>query len=204
MMIEALALALANPEGATAVGDAQFQSVVQCGRLAMVDMPDDHDAKLTRVAETSWFMAQAALLEAGPDGLVGAMRRMLTTHFSAKASTAGTQPAVCRSIFPQAYSADAAALPTDKGQRNMLCFAIGSLYFGMAKAHSEATGDARPLRLAEQVQNHFLGQLMESDAKNLQLSDQAAMMRMMGQRIADSLALGNPEVVAKKCAATIS
>ena len=189
---------------APAASSAEATLASQCVHTLRSEQADAVGDDLRRASVMTWFLATAARIDRKDEQFLARFQKLSREHPQIYPPQAVLPPlSLCQTAFPIAFKADAVLLPTPPKDRNSLCFTIGSLFFGLATGHADATGDAQPQARADRVMNHYLAAVSRDLAQSDQGKDVTAIQKLMNQRLEESLDFGNAQIISETCFATI-
>jgi hypothetical protein len=200
MMLADFGLLVAAAAFNPAAGDSGGKLASQCVHSMRSDAADAVGDDLRRASVMTWFMGATARHDRGNETFLARFQTLGRDYPKYYPETPTPPPvADCQAAYPVAFKSGDVTLPANTGERNAMCFVIGSLYFGLAKGHADATGDKDPLARAERVMNHFMtATLRDMDAAG-DSNANAKMAAILSQRLEQALDLGNPQIISEAC-----
>jgi hypothetical protein len=105
----------------------------------------------------------------------------------------------CERRFPRPSTTPVERLPADPFQRNVMCFGTLSMLQGAAQGLKDDRGDAAPLAALEAVMKPLSAKLDDAEIKRHGVADDAAFLKLLGDQLQATIALGEPAAVATAC-----
>jgi hypothetical protein len=157
------------------------------------------DSHMRRSAQVSFFMMLAAKSDPAGKPFFDRVNEMAPRPDAGVAAAAQALLKLCDQRFPLARSAAPARLPSDPFERDVMCFGTLALLQGAAEQYGEDFGDSAPLGRVKAAFEPMAAKMTDAVLATHGMKDEAQFTAYMGDRLKDSLLIGNPETVAKAC-----
>lgn len=170
---------------------------MRCSQVVAV--ADGNDSHMRRSAQVSYFMMLAAKADPAGKPFLDRVNDLVPQPDETLSKTAPVLIKQCDQRFPLARSQAPVKLPSDPFQRDVMCFGTLALLQGAAQQMEEDFQDSAPLTRVKAVFEPLAARMTDDLLTKHGMNDEKAFTTYMGDRLKDSLALGNPESVGKAC-----
>ncbi|WP_404338910.1 hypothetical protein AB2M62_07255 [Sphingomonas sp. MMS12-HWE2-04] len=170
---------------------------MRCAQVVAV--AEGGDSHMRRSAQVSFFMMTAAKADPAGKSFLDRVNDLVPQPDPKIAAVASALLKQCDQRFPQARSMAPVKLPSDPFQRDVMCFGTLALLQGAAQQFETDFKDSAPLGRVKAVFEPLAARMTDDVLTKHGMNSEAAFTTYMGDRLKDSLALGNPETVGKAC-----
>lgn len=179
-----------------------FDAAKICARATVI-ANTGQKSPLHLTSQYVFYMTHAARANSGGQALMDRLKELSSATPAGEMSEAEsrTLTAACEKRFARPQTVTAAQLPKDGFQRDVMCFSMLSLLQGAAQEVKTSSGDDASLARIEAALNPLLVRLTDEELTKRGLDGDDKFLKLLGDQLAASLALGEPIAVAAACGA---